>query len=158
MGDCFRRWPWVGEVGGRLPEGLMGGARGEQGAGVNQKTVQAQKAHRTAKSPWLGKGLIAGAVCPSDTTTLWDQTPSFPLQEAFSIHPSRSTCSCRGARSPPQENLCLVCGWLLAPGWSPGVLLGRRPLLCERGWQKRLEQEDHTGPCTCAARQARGWV
>lgn len=47
------------------PEGLMGGVRGEQEVGVNQKTVKGQKTEvRASREPGLGKGLIAGGSLP----------------------------------------------------------------------------------------------
>lgn len=39
-----------------LPEGQLGGVRGKQGSGVNQKTVQARKTNMTAKSPCWERG------------------------------------------------------------------------------------------------------
>lgn len=59
MGDSFRggfRREWEG----LLPEGLMGGVRGEQGSGVNWKTVQAQNTNSNSQEPLLGKRLIGG--------------------------------------------------------------------------------------------------
>lgn len=55
MGDSVRggfRREWEG----LLPGGMMGGVRGEQGSGVNWKTVQAQNTNRTAESPCWESG------------------------------------------------------------------------------------------------------
>lgn len=112
--------------GGRhLSEGLMGGVRGEQEVGANWKSVKGQKTEVPASpEPLAGKGADRWRRPPSGTTTLCDLTPPSGSRKSQSS-PLGPPAAVVGPEVHPRIILCLLCGWLWTPGWSPGILLGR---------------------------------
>lgn len=125
----------------------MGGVRGEQEVGVNQKTVKGQKTEVMASQETLaGKGADRWRLPPSGTTTLCDLTPPSGSRKASQLSPLGPPAAVVGPEVHPRIILCLLCEWLWTPGWSPGIVPGRWTLLSERGWQQRVEQETTQGP------------
>lgn len=92
--------------GGRhLPEGLMGGVRGEQEVGVNQKTVKGQKTEvRASGEPRTRKGADRWRLPPSGTTTLCGLTPPSGSRKASQSSPLGPPAAVVGPEVHPQKN------------------------------------------------------
>lgn len=100
--------------------------RGEQEVRVNQKMVKGQKTEVTSsREPLAGKGADHWRLPQSGTTTLCDLTPPSGSRRASQWSPLGPRAAVVRPEVYPKRILCLLCGWLLTPGWSPDILLGR---------------------------------